>query len=226
MRTQRTRHCANTPVPDHLCCSELAAGYSRSSGYKPEGTGQQQNGSALYKEWEGSLTPSSKDKGKVSSSLSKKAANHSHAGTRPPAQPEGVHLGMFDPSHKDTRTGMGVSAFPWQRGLHWVRWQPTISAGAPVSGLHLSLLGSRASHPQAQVSRRAVIRASPSAKWVASSSFVKNAANPWLRSKRCHSPGSWWQLVESSVFDRKGFVFVLYVSNRIRARREPGYWVI
>lgn len=58
MRTQ----CVHTPTPDHLCCSKLTVSHRRCPGCKPEGTGQQQNESALYSLWEGSLPPGVQNK--------------------------------------------------------------------------------------------------------------------------------------------------------------------
>lgn len=46
----------------------------------------------------------------ASSSITKKKANSSHAGISLPAQPEGVYLDVLDPSLKEPRTEMGVSA--------------------------------------------------------------------------------------------------------------------
>lgn len=123
-----TKHYANTPTPDCLCCSELTASHR-----SPEGTGQHYNGSALYNEREGSLPPSSRGTGQVSSSIDRKT-NHSYAGTQPSAQPRGVHLAVLDLSHKATSVRMGASAFIWQGGLCHMGWQSTVSPGAPVSG--------------------------------------------------------------------------------------------
>lgn len=75
------------------------------------------------------MTPSSGDKGQVSSSFSKKT-NHSHAGTRPPAQPEGVHLGVLDgrrtQGHKDWDGGLciplAVGALLGEVAAHRLSW--------------------------------------------------------------------------------------------------------
>lgn len=74
------------------------------------------------------MAPFSAGKVQASASVGKKKTNPSHAGTRLPAQPEAVYLGILDPLHKDPRTEMGASAFPWQRRLSGVRQQPIISS--------------------------------------------------------------------------------------------------
>lgn len=113
------------------------------------------------------------------------------------AQPEGVHLGMLGVLHKEQGSSISIPlvavAPQSEEAARHLSCrdggdEPGTQGGQRASALLPSLLCGRAGPSQAQPSFRAAISASLSTKWVASSSFVKNAANTRLRSKQCHAP--------------------------------------